>query len=100
MSCDPPAVSSMEYLAWSKGLQYLLDEWTQSLALPDILGGVTCATKLLTKPGPKDTNNILSRWRMNYGILGSWTWYASSLKMDISHHLGHGKKRIIASYSD
>lgn len=58
-------VFSVEYLAWSKGLKYLLNKWIQSLGLPDILGGITCTRKLLAKLDPKDTNNIISRYRMN-----------------------------------
>lgn len=84
-----------QYLAWSKRLQYLLNDWIQSLGLPDMLDRVTCTRKLLMRPDPKDTNNILSRFKNNMAFLGSWAWYVSSSKMDTSHYLDHGEKRII-----
>lgn len=97
-----------QYLAWGKRLKYLLNGWIQSLGLPDILGRVTCTRKLLMRPDPKDTNNILSRFKNNMAFLGSWAsyvssskafWLRSSAKMDTSHYLDHGEKRIIYYYS-
>ena len=52
-------VFSVEYLAWSKGLKYLLNKWIQSLGLPDILGGITCTRKLLAKLDPKIPTTLL-----------------------------------------
>lgn len=63
--------------ALDKGLKYLMNKWTQSLDLPEVLGRVTCARKSLTKPDDKDTNNILGKFRMNVAYLGSWAWYVS-----------------------